>query len=113
MISLKGLLAEAADDNIGLWEFASDARAALPDGSQEDVLALVVDILTPLLLGRLVEAGDYSGPGTKFQPWDLAPQASLDRIQAFWRNLGRDPTLGDNVYFVATTLGCRWIDLLD
>jgi len=111
-MDLKGLLAEAAEDNVGLWELAADARGALPEGTGQDVLAMVLDILTPLLLGGLVEVGEYSGPGSRFEAWDLSPQAALDSVERFWKGLGREPRLGDNVYFVATALGRRWLTLL-
>jgi hypothetical protein len=112
LFDFKSLLAEASEDNVGLWELAAYARGALREGTTSDVLAMVLDILGPLLLGGLMEAGGYSGPGSPFERWDFTPQAALGQVEAFWNGLGREPRLGDNVYFVATPLGRRWLTLL-
>jgi hypothetical protein len=111
-VDFKGLLAEASEDNLGLWELAALAQSALDEGTTSDALATVLDILAPLLLGGLMEAGQYSGPGSRFERWDLTPQAALGQVEAFWISLGREPRLGDNVYFVATPLGRRWLTFL-
>lgn len=56
-----------------------------------------------LLLNGLVLAGD-------FRDWEFvarteSPETTLRRIEADWTALGREPTIGEVVWFVATPKG--------
>jgi hypothetical protein len=112
-MDLKGVLTEAAEDDLALWELATEARSELPNGTLEEVRNRVLDFVGPLLSGHLLVAGQLSAdPPGKFVPWELTPDEALARVEGFMRNIHREPRLGDNFYFVATALGRRWAGFL-
>jgi len=91
------LLAEAQDDEVGLWEIVREveARTGPSASTMEETLAVVRE-----LLSHGLQAGDppYSAGG--YRAWaDQAPDAVIDRIRREWVALGRTPNIPDIAWF--------------
>jgi hypothetical protein len=56
-------------------------------------------------LGGLVQAGFPTPDGRGFEPWSLGPNAGIDRINSEWNALGREPKIGEVVWFNTTQKG--------
>lgn len=87
-------------NDLGLWWMARDVRQKLgPRASEDDVRARTLDLLEPLL-----EAGEFRAasllPGGRFAEWKGNVEEQLHRIDSDWRGLGRQPSLGDVVWFI-------------
>ncbi len=91
---------EARRSDLSLWWMARDVRQKLgPRASEDDVRARTLDLLKPLLdAGELRAAGLL--PDGKFAEWKGSIEDQLHRIDADWRGLGRQPALGEIVWFI-------------
>lgn len=90
-------LAEAQDDQVGLWEIVREVeqRSASGASALEETLAVVRE-----LLSHGLQAGDppYSTDG--YRAWaDQRPDAVIERIRREWAALGRAPNIPDIVWF--------------
>jgi hypothetical protein len=91
---------ECDTSDVGLWWIADDVREALPgDSSEEDVRREALAFIRDLLSRTSVRASDVL-PGGEFVPWSGSIGEQLDRIEAAWANLGRQPNIGDVVWFI-------------
>jgi hypothetical protein len=93
-------LAEEAHVYVGLPEIVSHTRHVFrlkrPHAVRRKVLALVRDLL---VVHGVIAGGP--GPGwSSFVSWDMPVKCALDRIDYEWSALGRDPKLGEIVWFV-------------
>ncbi len=86
------------DDYLGLWIVISTVKDVLPHASEEeikDATLLTVRILledSRVMCGEAIEGGG-------FELWHVGSNSALDRIDAAWRTLGREPTIGEVVWF--------------
>jgi hypothetical protein len=94
----KIVLDACVEDYTGLWLIVAKLREAT--GGAIDA-AGILDILLGLLRENRIEAG-MATRGGGFEPWTLSPEEAVARIAAEWKQLGRDPDLGDIVWFNAT-----------
>jgi hypothetical protein len=93
------LEAESAVDFVGLWEVIKLAKEAANDEGGQEVRQLAFELLR-MMLSRGFRAGFISKTGTSFEPWpNQEAEAVLHRISAEWSALGRDPSIGDIVWF--------------
>jgi hypothetical protein len=106
------VLVEGLDDYVGLWRLASEARDSTPDASHGTLRRAIIDLIRPLLLNGLIEAGHLAGDGG-FVPWSRQGLDALNQIERSWRSLKRDPTIGygddpglpDDCWFKNTAAG--------
>lgn len=91
---------EARSADLSLWWMSRDVRQKLgPRASEEDIRARTLELLRPLLdAGELQAAGLL--PGGTFIEWKGAVEDQLRRIDSDWRALGRQPGIGDVVWFI-------------
>ena len=83
---------ELADDYVGLWKIPRHLRRLLPGSRDSQILDLSIAVLVALI--KLdVQLGDIDGETGVFLPWDQS--AGVDRVEAEWEALGRDPNIGD------------------
>ena len=88
---------ECQEDHVGLWRVVACLRAeGVTDPMERRKEALAV---AEYLLAAGVEAGQFYGQ--EWQAWSLDPGAALKRIADGWKALGREPDLGDVVWFTA------------
>jgi len=100
-------LAECREDYVGLWVLVRRIRrAGATDAS--NMLETSLTLLEPLLSERKIIAGEFvrddkshSSPleGYEFRQWGMPPPEVIARIKDEWTKLGRDPNLGEIVWF--------------
>jgi hypothetical protein len=94
---IERFLAEASDDEVGLWEIAREVerRTGPSPAAMEETLAIVRE-----LLSRGLQAGDppYSAGGYRAWP-NQQPDAVIERIRREWTALGRTPNIPDIAWF--------------
>ena len=95
------LLADSREDDVSLWEALQKARRALPAASDEEVRALSLGLIRELLEGGLIVAGIPRPEGQGFDRWDLPVSETMDRITRELDELGREPEIGEIVWFTA------------
>lgn len=99
---LRGVIVhELQDDHIGLWSVLWEARRVFPEFSAEDSRLLVIRLVRDLLLSGVAFAGAPKGDAPGFVRWQMTPDEAISRIDREWRDLGRDPRLGDIVWLTA------------
>jgi hypothetical protein len=94
-------LVECADDYVGLWSAVRQVRAVFGGGPPEKVQEATLRILRELLREGLIVAGVPTKAGD-LVPWQSPPNETVERIRHEWSALGRDPNIGDIVWFTAT-----------
>ena len=93
-------IAEASDSDLGLWWLARDVQENLDrDASDDDTRTWTLRLLQPLLRNGAITAVDLL-PGGGFVPWRGNVEEQIERIDAEWRALGRQPALGEIVWFI-------------
>lgn len=82
-------------------------RGRAPDGhGRRHRFRPILDILYGLLSSGLVQAGLPTLDGG-FEPWPFDPEEALARIESEWQELGRDPDIGEIVWFAVTEKALR------
>lgn len=76
------------------WMFGGTVRAQHPDHARDPTL----ELLSELLRNGDVVAGVPKG-SFGFEPWDLSPEESIERIRREWDALERPPNHGDLAAF--------------
>src|SRR4051812_22943418 len=94
---LERILTECEEDYVGLWSIYRQVKAAHIADAKTFTLALIDFLLS----AGIVEAGVPDAQGG-FHAWQLSPEDALQRITREWSSLGREPDIGDIVWF--TTL---------
>ena len=96
------ILQEGLHDHIGLWSLLWHFQD-LPDSAlrRRKTMALV-----ETLLGQgWFEAGFPTSDGRGFEPWSSALDVSIARVDKEWDALGREPNIGEIVWFNLTPAG--------
>jgi hypothetical protein len=102
---VKRLLVVGLDDWVAANEFIAEVEddSAVADA---DIRSVAMEDMRVVVCLRLFEPGDYGGGG--FTPWNVPVHTALDRIEARWRDLGRDPiSHGEVASFNLTPEGAR------
>ena len=90
---------EARLDYVGFWEITGRVQHRFKLSDRSKVREAVMQIVSGLLSAGL-EAVDLASSGAGCIRWEnQAPAHILDRISSEWNKLGRDPTIGDIVWF--------------
>jgi hypothetical protein len=107
------LLKECADDDVGLWFAIAPIEDAIGEDYPLKVRTLTLEIVEDLLHDELIMAGFpiYNAEGVLvFDTWNLSVKDTIARINKEWDELGREPTLGEIVWFVATEKGIEEVN---
>jgi hypothetical protein len=91
---------ELDEDYVGLWTIPWHLRRALPDASDALVWELARAILGGLERSGLV-VGDLDGYSGLFIPW--SGDTGVDTAMQRWRDLGRDPNIGEIAWLMRTS----------
>lgn len=94
---LERILTECEEDYVGLWSIYRRVRDA---GWSSDPRSSTLALLQFLLISGIVEAGAPDASGC-FHPWQLGPDDAVRRIELEWTQLGREPDIGDIVWFTS------------
>jgi hypothetical protein len=90
---------EAHLDYVGLWEITGRVQGRFKPSDHSKVREAAMQIVSGLLSAGL-EAVDLASSGPGCIRWENQARAYiLDRISSEWDKLGRDPTIGDIVWF--------------
>ncbi|MBC8071670.1 MAG: hypothetical protein IAG13_25320 [Deltaproteobacteria bacterium] len=91
---------DGAASDLGLWWLANDVRGVVGETVPEgEVRRLTLEAVRPLLESGDLRAGDMTPDGT-FAPWSGPVEELVARISSEWQALGRQPDIGDVVWFV-------------
>ena len=89
---------ECEVDYVGLWWLANSVRELLPANDPSVIDETLALLGPPLEAGRII-AGQF---GTYvFEEWKISPAEIISEIKREWTELGRDPDIGEIVWFVA------------
>ena len=103
--SIKWLLDEAEQDEVGLWMICSVVRDTLRLTDDEKVRDATLDAVKRLLdTGQVVVGGYRDGYGSPVAPWNINNNAALSRIESMWNDLEREPQIGDEIVFIGKRL---------
>jgi hypothetical protein len=96
------IMAACRDDYEGLWAILEylreeDPRLVSPPAA--------LRVLKPLLEEGLIQAGFPTSDSRSFEPWRMPVEMILERILLEWKILGREPTVGEVVWFTTTNKG--------
>jgi hypothetical protein len=102
-LQLHELIAEAKEDEVGLWLVIAKVREELGISDNDQVRESTISCVRRLLESNEVEAGYYKPDGTGVEIWKINADETISRIESGWEALGREPDIGEVVVFV----GCR------
>ncbi len=98
------LLAELADDYIGLWDIARLVAEELGVEDDAAVREGTMRLVEGMLLLGLIRPGLARDDGG-FDPWPTDPRASVLALNDRWNRIERPLTLGDIAWFELTPWG--------
>lgn len=101
------LVEEAQTDVVGLWAVVWEVRQDSPDAEVNELMNAVLGVVQEVLEEGRIVAGDFAAPvdgKANFAEWACPPEEAVDRVRLAWTQLGRDPNLGEVVWFVAPSL---------
>ena len=102
-----GYVGEALSDYVGLWQIIVRARHELGISAPADIKAIVLQVVG-IMLSNGLEAVALGSSGSGCIPWEIQDRDYiLKRISSEWDALGRDPSVGDIVWFNNTDTGVR------
>jgi hypothetical protein len=98
------VLAESAQtDLIGLWVVSRFVLDAAPELTMAEAMTATLASIRTCLMAGTVVAGEFvvrDEDTLDFVAWPSAVDDTMVRIERAWRALGREPNLGDIVWFV-------------
>jgi len=97
-------LVECHDDYVGLWSLIWTIENEMRETDPQRIRALTISLITELLKQGLIKAGMPNAHG-EFEEWRASPDEIVKRIEKEWDQLGREPNLGDVVWFTTTKKG--------
>lgn len=100
----EGILLEALEDHIGLWEFTAFVRRSLSTDNEVAIRSTVLALATELLERGVMVTGFPTTEGD-FEPEDSELGETVERIEREWRELGRMPDVGEIIWFDLTESG--------
>lgn len=97
------LVEETRTDAVGLWAVLWEVKRAFPSLSAEEAKQITLTVIREGLIKRDFLAGHFSENDDEtlaFSEWGLLVEETMARVEREWVALGREPTLGDVVWFV-------------
>src|SRR5258706_1984335 len=91
--TVDGLLVDADDDSLGLWQIVSRVAGQSKSLSEEGIRDQAFKVIRSLLKHGLV-AGDLKSDGS-FERWLVDDADVINKIEMRWNELGRAPEIGD------------------
>lgn len=98
------VLLESCEDYVGLWSIIWCLREIEKESDPTKIRLQAIKIIGELLEAGLVQCGTFSENGN-FEIWQLDASTIISRIEKEWDALGREPNMGEIVWFVATQKG--------
>ncbi|HZT78802.1 MAG TPA: hypothetical protein VFA26_01160 [Gemmataceae bacterium] len=108
------ILQECKEDHVGLWAILFAVRQGLAGErgqsagvDPQEARRITLELIREFLQSGLIQAGFPTPDGRGFTPWRMAPDEVLTRVNAEWDALGREPNIGEIVWFTTTEKGDR------
>jgi hypothetical protein len=101
------LVEEAQTDAVGLWAVLWEVSNSMPSLTPEKARLATIDVIRGALSQETVLAGEFTSRDADtlvFSPWMLSTDEAVLRIEQEWLALGREPELGEIVWFVAANI---------
>ena len=94
-----GYVEEGKSDYVGLWQICSKVKKEFHPEDPVQLKNIVLQTVREMLASGLV-AVDLASSGSGCTPWkEQMADAVIRRISTEWDSLGRDPSVGDIVWF--------------
>jgi hypothetical protein len=100
------------EEQVGLWFVIPHIDDFYRGDDRASIKSRTSMVLEALMKDGLIRAGAPTKDGRGFVPWELSTDGAITRIEKEWSALGREPSIGDIVWFAATPAGERLIDRL-
>ncbi len=101
------LVEEAQTDVVGLWAVLWEVKQEMPTLTADEARVATLEVVKGVLEHEEVIPGEFKDEReetTAFVPWQMSVVDTLKRIDREWGELGREPNLGDIVWFVSARL---------
>ena len=96
------ILIECAEDYVGLWALAWEFRNADSKRDALEIRQKTIQLIKELLNDNLIKVGNFNVNEERFfEVWELSPTEIIKRIENEWDALGREPSIGEIVWFTA------------
>jgi hypothetical protein len=95
----KVLAEEVQSDCVGLWAVLWEVKQRLPSLTPAETRATVLAVVREALEREVIVPGEFVG--MRFMQWEVSLKDALERIDNAWLALGREPTIGEVVWFMA------------
>jgi hypothetical protein len=95
------LAKEARTECVGLWVLLWEVKQRLPSLGPVEARAAVLAIVREAIEQETVVPGEFVE--MRFTPWRASAKEALARIESAWLALGREPNIGEVVWFIART----------
>ena len=102
-------LSESHEDFVGLWSLIWRIKNEMGATDPKSVRAHSMEILRELLSEGLIKAGMPNEEG-ELAEWQENSEQIVKRIEGEWDQLGREPDIGDIVWFTTTEKGNTHIE---
>jgi hypothetical protein len=98
---LRGLIAEAKADDVGLWMILAMLRETWKITDLKLRRVYAINVVRQLLNTGEVVAAQYSADRSgSYDVWNMPPDSVIARIESEWDQLGREPNVGEIVLFI-------------
>jgi hypothetical protein len=97
------LVEETRTDTVGLWAVLWQVKHEMPALTPDETKQATLIVIRKALLEERVVAGNFvdeDDDNKAFVVWPSSAEDSIARIDREWTALGREPNLGDVVWFV-------------
>ena len=95
------LAKEVQTDCVGLWAVLWEVKQRLPSHTPAEARATVLAVIREALEREIVVPGEFVE--MRFVPWKASPKEAMERIESAWLALGKEPNIGEVVWFAAQT----------
>jgi hypothetical protein len=105
----QNFLIECREDYVGLWSLVKSIQHA-SGTNDSNILKTTLELVGPLLSEGAIIAGQFARDsdvhatplnGYEFHQWKMPTRELVSKIEAEWRKLGRDPSIGEIVWFTS------------
>jgi hypothetical protein len=98
----RGLAEEARVDCVGLWTVLWEVKQRLPSLTPAEARVVALAVIHNAIEQGMVVPGEFVA--MRFVPWEGPPEEAVQRIESRWLALGREPNIGEVVWFTSRTV---------
>ena len=95
------LAEEVMTDCVGLWSVLWEVKQRLPSLTSAEARTIVLAVVRAALEREVILPVEFVD--MHVVPWKASPKEAMERIESAWLALGREPNIGEIVWFIART----------